>query len=273
MRLPGEARPERIGQTVQTIDIAPTIVAALGLRVPGWMAGQSLLGAVPPCRRVFAAIAARRVQFRGSDYAMPVPPFFSLGGVSLRTRNAVFRAWVGGPHADHDQQRDSAPAGCRGPVCADDARSGASGHHESPARTRLPGGHCIGSDYPSVTGWAAVAFVVGGGEGQTTRAGADGVSRCWVAAAAKQPRADGRRFSQSSTCTSVFHAARAQAPLGKCGKLPNPGGECAMYHRPSIRSNRTTSAPAAAEPASSATLMVPRSRAGRPGSGEYRRWQ
>ena len=83
VRLPGEARPERIGQTVQTIDIAPTIVAALGLRVPGWMAGQSLLGAVPPCRRVFAAIAARRVQFRGSDYALPVPPFFSLGGVSL----------------------------------------------------------------------------------------------------------------------------------------------------------------------------------------------
>ena len=58
VRLPGGARRERVGQTVQSVDIAPTIVEALGLRVPGWMAGQSLLGHIPPCRRVFTAIAA-----------------------------------------------------------------------------------------------------------------------------------------------------------------------------------------------------------------------
>jgi arylsulfatase A-like enzyme len=83
VRLPGGARRGRIGQTVQSIDIAPTIVDALGLRLPGWMAGQSLLGDIRPCRRVFGVIAAARVRFRGGDYALPVPPFFSLGAVSL----------------------------------------------------------------------------------------------------------------------------------------------------------------------------------------------
>ena len=84
VRLPGGARRERVGQTVQSVDIAPTIVEALGLRVPGWMAGQSLLGHIPPCRRVFTAIAATtRLRFKGSDYALPVPPFFSLGALSL----------------------------------------------------------------------------------------------------------------------------------------------------------------------------------------------
>jgi arylsulfatase A-like enzyme len=84
VRLPGKGRHERIGQTVQSIDIAPTIVEALGLGVPGWMAGQSLLGEIRPCRRVFAAIAApARVRFKGRDYTPLVPPFFSLGAVSL----------------------------------------------------------------------------------------------------------------------------------------------------------------------------------------------
>jgi arylsulfatase A-like enzyme len=84
VRLPSGARHGRIGQTVQSIDVAPSIVDALGLRVPGWMVGQSLLGEIRPCRRVFAAIAAAaRVRFKGRDYTPLVPPFFSLGAVSL----------------------------------------------------------------------------------------------------------------------------------------------------------------------------------------------
>ena len=83
VRMPDGSRHERVGQTVQSIDIAPTIVDALGLRPPDWMVGQSLLRVIPPCRRVFGALAAARVRALRADYTIPVPPFFSLGAISL----------------------------------------------------------------------------------------------------------------------------------------------------------------------------------------------
>jgi hypothetical protein len=85
VRVPGSARDGRIGQTVQTVDIAPTVLDALGIAPPNWMTGQSLLVPVPPCRRVFGAIAAGRVQLwgHGDYYTVPTPPYFSLGAVSL----------------------------------------------------------------------------------------------------------------------------------------------------------------------------------------------
>jgi arylsulfatase A-like enzyme len=84
IRVPGALRRGRKGQTVQSIDIAPTILDVLGLRAPPWMMGQSLLRGVPPCRAVFGAMAAarHRDEHRG-DYTLPEPPFFSLGAVSL----------------------------------------------------------------------------------------------------------------------------------------------------------------------------------------------
>jgi len=98
MRLPDGSRHERVGQTVQSIDIAPTIVDALGLRPPNWMAGQSLLRSIPPCRRVFGAIATSRVRNIRGDYTIPTPPFFSLGAVSLVQGKQWFRL-------DLDQQK------------------------------------------------------------------------------------------------------------------------------------------------------------------------
>jgi arylsulfatase A-like enzyme len=85
VRVPGLARHGRIGQTVQTVDIAPTVLDALGIAPPGWMTGQSLLVPVRPCRPVFGAIAAGRVQLwgHGDYYTVPTPPYFSLGAVSL----------------------------------------------------------------------------------------------------------------------------------------------------------------------------------------------
>jgi arylsulfatase A-like enzyme len=83
VRLPHASGQRRIEATVQTIDIAPTILEALGLRAPEWMTGASLLGEIPPCRRVFASIAADRAHFRRADYTIPTPPFYSLGAVSL----------------------------------------------------------------------------------------------------------------------------------------------------------------------------------------------
>ena len=90
IRLAQGSRQGRVDETVQTIDIAPTIVDALGLDPPDWMTGRSLLRAIPPCRRVFASIATDRVHFRRADYTVPSPPFFSLGAVSLVQGNQWF---------------------------------------------------------------------------------------------------------------------------------------------------------------------------------------
>jgi arylsulfatase A-like enzyme len=84
VRLPGALRQGRKGETVQSIDIAPTILDVLGLRSPRWMTGQSLLRRVPPCRAVFGAMAVARYRVgQRGDVTQPVPPFFSLGVLSL----------------------------------------------------------------------------------------------------------------------------------------------------------------------------------------------
>jgi hypothetical protein len=83
IRLPDGKRRGRVGETVQTIDIAPTILDALGLQSAPWMTGQTLLRHIPACRTIFGAIAGSRIRFRGRDYTLPAPPFFSLGAVSV----------------------------------------------------------------------------------------------------------------------------------------------------------------------------------------------
>jgi hypothetical protein len=83
IRMPGATRRGRAGQAVQGIDLVPTILDVLGLQRRRWMAGQSLLREVPPCRPVFGAIAGPRMTVRQKDYTVPVEPFFSLGTVSL----------------------------------------------------------------------------------------------------------------------------------------------------------------------------------------------
>ena len=90
IRLAHASRHGHVHETVQTTDIAPTIVDALGLHPPDWMTGRSLLRAIPACRRVFASVATDRVHFRRADYTVPSPPFFSLGAVSLVQGNQWF---------------------------------------------------------------------------------------------------------------------------------------------------------------------------------------
>jgi arylsulfatase A-like enzyme len=97
IRLAHASRHGRVHETVQTTDIAPTIVDALGLHPPDWMTGRSLLRDIPSCRRVFASIATDRVHFRRADYTVPSPPFFSLGAASLVQGNQWFILELQGP--------------------------------------------------------------------------------------------------------------------------------------------------------------------------------
>ncbi|HEX6095547.1 MAG TPA: sulfatase-like hydrolase/transferase [Thermoanaerobaculia bacterium] len=57
-RFPNGQHARREAQNAQTADIAPTILDALGLPVPGWMDGQSLLRPLPENRRIVALCGA-----------------------------------------------------------------------------------------------------------------------------------------------------------------------------------------------------------------------
>ncbi|MPZ21546.1 MAG: sulfatase-like hydrolase/transferase [Luteitalea sp.] len=84
IRLPGGVRSGRVGVTAQMIDIAPTVLDVLGIGAPRWMEGTSLVRDVPPCRPVFGAISTTPTVQHGAGIATdPVPPFYSLGVVTL----------------------------------------------------------------------------------------------------------------------------------------------------------------------------------------------
>ena len=85
--VPTDDRRGRVSFNTQNLDIAPTLLDYLGMDRPGWMMGQSLIAKDPnQDRTIFAAdrihglgVVARR-QIAPSHI---VPPFFSLGSVSL----------------------------------------------------------------------------------------------------------------------------------------------------------------------------------------------
>ena len=85
--VPTDDRRRRVSSNTQNLDIAPTLLDYLGMARPGWMSGQSLIARDPnPGRAIFTAdrshgrgVVARR-QISPSHI---VPPFFSLGRVSL----------------------------------------------------------------------------------------------------------------------------------------------------------------------------------------------
>jgi hypothetical protein len=88
---PGGDHAGRITGNVQNLDIAPTIVDYLGLEVPTWMHGRSLLGgstgAAPPVFSTsFRGDALRRIVADGPfevDATAAGPPFFSMGRLSM----------------------------------------------------------------------------------------------------------------------------------------------------------------------------------------------
>jgi hypothetical protein len=85
IRFPGDAHKDRRRENVQLADVAPTILAYLGVPIPGWMDGISLISApVVEDRTIF--FAGKRWENRGpGGKVIPVikPPFFTLGNVGM----------------------------------------------------------------------------------------------------------------------------------------------------------------------------------------------
>ena len=75
----------RIQNNVQNIDIAPTILDYLGLPIPKWMEGQSLIASEPdPNRRIYSTGVAYNIHnpekgIDEIDYQRTQPPFYQFG--------------------------------------------------------------------------------------------------------------------------------------------------------------------------------------------------
>jgi arylsulfatase A-like enzyme len=96
IRFPGGAHAGRLRHDVQLLDIAPTLLDALGIPVPEWMEGDSLLaGEPPPLRPIFSTTELLRSHFRTTNdesLAQLVgagPPRYGLRQMGM----AVCNAW------------------------------------------------------------------------------------------------------------------------------------------------------------------------------------
>ena len=91
---PDGAHAGRIRTNVQNVDVAPTILAALGLPVPEWMEGVSLLAGNPPAKRpiFWAAVNSRLVDAQKwlLDVSRMIPPFYSLGTLGMRVEDRSY---------------------------------------------------------------------------------------------------------------------------------------------------------------------------------------
>jgi len=85
LRFPLGAHAGRIRNLTQPLDIAPTVLDALGIPAPQTMRGRSLLRGEPPCRPVIVATPnIDLMENAGAKvFIVPRPPFFSLGTLTL----------------------------------------------------------------------------------------------------------------------------------------------------------------------------------------------
>ena len=92
--VPADDRRRRVSSNTQNLDIAPTLLDYLGVDRPGWMRGQSLTAKDPnPGRTLFTADRIHGHGVVARSRITPshlVPPFFSLGSVSLIRCDTVF---------------------------------------------------------------------------------------------------------------------------------------------------------------------------------------
>lgn len=91
---PDGARSRRIRMNAQNMDIAPTLLDYLGLPVPEWMGGMSLLKGEPPKRRpiFFTAANDRLVDTKKwlLDASRLKAPFYSLGVLGMRVGDRIY---------------------------------------------------------------------------------------------------------------------------------------------------------------------------------------
>ena len=117
MFFPGGAHAGVQRSNAQLVDVAPTVLDYLGLEVPEWMAGRSLLaGEADPLRPVFSAErtstpAVRRDNRWLLDLSALRPPFYSMGKTTMIVCDRAYTIdWE--TNEMHVQHIDSHTAAC-----------------------------------------------------------------------------------------------------------------------------------------------------------------
>lgn len=111
IRFPNREHAGVIQNNVQNIDIAPTLLDYMGLPIPNWMEGQSLLKGEPDAGRlIFSTGAAYVKEINGIFMVDPEqrkPPFYQLGFLGIvdcqvwYRYDLIHRAWSSGPVLEH----------------------------------------------------------------------------------------------------------------------------------------------------------------------------
>ena len=95
IRLPGQTHTGTIGGNTQRLDIAPTLLQALGIEAPNWMEGRSMLepaSSAEAPRPIFAS-GSRGGKLADGNFwrvSTPEPPWYSLGRLFLIYCNQGF---------------------------------------------------------------------------------------------------------------------------------------------------------------------------------------
>ena len=88
LRLPGQKKTGAIGGNTQRLDIAPTLLDAIGIKPRGWMEGRSMLGSnfsETLYQPIFASGSSGEKSADGAFWSVitPKPPWYSLGRLFL----------------------------------------------------------------------------------------------------------------------------------------------------------------------------------------------
>jgi len=95
LRMPGQTRSGFLAGNTQRLDIAPTLLEAIGIAAPDWMEGSSMLSSDVDelsTRPIFASGSSGEKSSDGTVWSVsnPQPPWYSLGRLSLVKCNQGF---------------------------------------------------------------------------------------------------------------------------------------------------------------------------------------
>ena len=104
---PGGDYAGRIKNNVQNMDIAPTLLDYLGVDIPEWMEGESLLQGEPDEQRLIFSVGVAHVEKQNSGWIVSAekttPPFFQFGYISVVNCGQWYKLdlidleWASGP--------------------------------------------------------------------------------------------------------------------------------------------------------------------------------